>query len=77
MYYIASDGKEVAMWSTAVLLIEKRQRYLLQGYEWRRDSNMPYCRISNEEERAVWSTAGILKTSATMDLLLRKTNINY
>jgi hypothetical protein len=39
--------------------MEKRQQYgLLQGFEWRRDSNRAYYRVSNGEETAIWLTTG-------------------
>jgi hypothetical protein len=51
--------------------MEKGQRYLLQDFEWRMDNDI-YCRVSNGEETAIWSTAGVLKTSATTELLSKR-----
>ena len=52
-----SYGEQTAVISTTLLLVDKRQRYgLLQGVEWRRDSNMAYCRVLNGEETAIWPT---------------------
>ena len=58
-YCRVSNGKGTVIWSTAVLLMEKRQQYgLLQGFEWKRDSDMVYRSASNGEETAIWPTAG-------------------
>ena len=39
--------------------MEKRERYgLLQGFEWRRDSDVVYYGFANGVETAIWSTAG-------------------
>jgi len=56
-----SDEERTAILPITLLLMDKRQRYgLLQGVEWRRDSNMAYCSVSNGEGTAIWSTAVLL-----------------
>jgi hypothetical protein len=54
MFYCSvSNGEGTKIWSTAVFLIEKRQRYgVLQGFESSRDNNIFYCSVTNGEERA-------------------------
>ena len=58
VYSRLSNGEGTAI-STAGLRMEKRQQYgLVQGFEWRRDSDMVYRSASNGEETAIWPTAG-------------------
>jgi hypothetical protein len=61
VYCSVSNGEGTAIWSTAVFLMGKGQRYvLLQGIEWRRDSNMAYCSVFDGKGTAIWSTAVFL-----------------
>jgi predicted protein tyrosine phosphatase len=53
MYSRVSNGERTVIWSTAVVLMEKRQKYgLLQRFKLSRDNNIVYCRDANGEETA-------------------------
>ena len=54
-YCRVSNGEGIAIWPAAGFRMEKGQ-HLLQGFEWRRDTDMVYCSASTGEETA--PTAG-------------------